>query len=438
MQLDKWQTDVLNASGNLCICAGRQSGKSTVVAIKAADFAAKQTKKRVLIVSVTEKQAEEMLLKVLIYLSENYKNLIKKGKDRPTKHKINLTNGSQIRCEPVGQSGAGIRGFTIDMLICDEAAFMPDQVFTAVTPMLLTTGGDIILISTPNGTSGYFWKMYNSEQFQTFHINSETVANERTGKLKENMWKILEQAKIIMSAKEYEAEYLAVFVQDLYRLFPDELIEQACVLKRQVIASPVSEHYLGVDVARLGGDQSTFQTIEKMEVSKHRDSRIETKTRIPEIVQIIKTLDSSYHYKQILIDTAGVGGGVYDMLELEQSFKYRILSEENATKSVTNQDESRSRRHKEDMYINLLRMLENKELFLLGDDEVKASLREIQYEYVKDKGSKSRLRIFGKRHDHIAEGLIRAAWGARGKKYKFWVASKSYGIGKIHSYDQAY
>src|SRR3990167_8864974 len=179
LQLDAWQKQVLEHKGNKVICSGRQTGKSTVVSILASEFAVKTPKKHVLIVSVTEDQAMELLIKVQLYIADNYPKRFKTGKDRPTKSVLKLTNGSIIRTKAVGQSGLGVRGFTIDMLIADEAAFMPEDVWPAVTPMLLTTGGDIILLSTPHGKKGYFYECYHDENFKTFHINSVDVMEQR-------------------------------------------------------------------------------------------------------------------------------------------------------------------------------------------------------------------------------------------------------------------
>lgn len=124
LNLDEWQKQVLDYKGNLVVCSGRQTGKSTIVAIKASEFAVKNPKKQILIISVTEDQAIELLLKAYIYIDDNYSKSIKTGRDRPTKSVLKLKNGSIIRTKAVGQSGVGVRGFTVDMLIADEAAFM--------------------------------------------------------------------------------------------------------------------------------------------------------------------------------------------------------------------------------------------------------------------------------------------------------------------------
>ena len=161
LNLDPWQKQVLEHKGNKVICSGRQTGKSTVASILASEFAVSTPNKEILIVSVTEDQARELLMKCLFYIDSTYKKRIKTNKSFTNREKITLTNNSVIRTKAVGMSGLGVRGFTIDMLIADEAAFMPEDVWPAVTPMLLTTGGDIVLISTPCGRKNFFFKCYS-------------------------------------------------------------------------------------------------------------------------------------------------------------------------------------------------------------------------------------------------------------------------------------
>ena len=153
MELDKWQKEVLATKGNLCLCSGRQVGKSTVIAIKAGEFAMNNPKKNIMIIASVERQALLLFEKVLSYIYEKDKNIIGRKKDKPTKHKLVLKNGSVIHCLPTGDSGYGIRGFTIDELYADEAHFINEDVWAAVTPMLATTGGNINLLSTPFGSN---------------------------------------------------------------------------------------------------------------------------------------------------------------------------------------------------------------------------------------------------------------------------------------------
>lgn len=119
MNLDEWQETVLQTEGNIVLRSGRQVGKSTVIAQKAGDFALCNDKKTILVIAAVERQAFLLFDKVLHYIYAVNKKAIKKGKDRPTKSRIKLTNGSTIYCLPTGLSGHGIRGYTIDLLIAD-------------------------------------------------------------------------------------------------------------------------------------------------------------------------------------------------------------------------------------------------------------------------------------------------------------------------------
>ena len=120
INLDKWQKEILNTKGSIVLASGRQIGKSSIIAIRDAERAANNRNESILIVSATERQAEELFIKVLNHLLDYYPHLICKGKDKPTKHKITLKNGSIIRCLPTGQAGVGIRGFTLTKLSIDE------------------------------------------------------------------------------------------------------------------------------------------------------------------------------------------------------------------------------------------------------------------------------------------------------------------------------
>jgi hypothetical protein len=53
------------------------------------------------------------------------------------------------------------RGFTADLLILDEAAFFPtDDDVAAVLPMRKKDTGRLLVTSTPNFKSGYFWRWW--------------------------------------------------------------------------------------------------------------------------------------------------------------------------------------------------------------------------------------------------------------------------------------
>ena len=433
MNLDPWQQEVLKTSGNMLLCSGRQTGKSTIISIRAGDEAIKNDKFSILIISSTERQSEELFQKCINYIHAKAPRLIKTGKDKPTKHIINLLNGSIIRCLPTGLAGSGIRGYTINLLIADEAAFIDDMVWSAVTPMLMTTGGSIWLVSTPNGRSGYFYDRYKDPNFKVFHVNSEQVIQERpisetwTEQQRQGALIHLEAEKKTMTQKQYAQEYLGQFVEDLTRFFPDELIRECCVGHRRGFYN--ADYYLGCDIARLGEDQTTFEIVERVDKDhyRHTESLCTMKTRITDTIKKVFELEKIYKFKGIYIDTGGVGGGVFDVLLDDDRTKRKVVSIDNAKRSLTRDKKRTTGILKEDLYNNLLVLMEQKMIHLLNDDDVILSLKSIQYEYIIKEGQPSRLQIWGS-YSHIVEGIIRACWCNKEKGLNIWCASNGFGV----------
>lgn len=426
-KLDAWQEEVIKTKceQNLAIRAGRQVGKSTIISMLAGDYAANNKGKSIMIISATERQAYLLFSKVLLYLDNNYRSWIKKGKDRPTKTEIKLNNKSVIRCLPTGLDGLGIRGYTTDLLIADEAAFIPESVWPAVIPMLATTGGKIILLSTPFGDKGFFYETYTKDDsFKTWHINAEEVAKKRQEPQRTFMLDHQEKQKAKMTRLQYAQEYLGEFVSELQRLFNDDIIKSACILRRQELINRRNRHFLGVDIARMGEDAGTYEIIERTNNSKmyHVENIVTRKKYTTETFDKIVSLNKIWNFKQIGIDagSGSLGVGILDFLLREPGIKRKVIALNNLSRSLDHTGERRRQLLKEDMYMNLLALLEKDILKLLNDDSVIASLRSVQYEYLITPGKKTTIRIFGN-DTHIAEGLIRAAWLANSKQLNTFI-----------------
>jgi len=408
LKLDKWQEEVLNTEGNVCLRSGRQVGKSTVISIKAAEYAKSNNNKLVLVVAAVERQAFLLFEKILYYLTDNYPKLIKKGRNRPTKSKIQLYNGSVIMCLPTGMSGLGIRGYTVDLLIADEAAFIPEEVWTAVTPMLAVSKGDIILLSTPHGKGGYYYSCFEDENFTSFHISSEEC--DRVDK------KFLKRERERMTKVQFAQEYLGEFVDELKQFFNSDLIKSV-MSDIPVLNMQKGDNYLGVDVARMGGDETVLYSLKKIgENLQEINLDISKNTRLPETVRRILYQDKIHNYKKIYIDDGGLGVGVFDPLLEHDQTKRKVEAINNSSRGLDNEDKKRKKILKEDLYINLLRLMEQKKIRLKENPETFLSLKSIQYEYTDDK----RMKIYGN-YSHIVEALIRSAWCMKNKALNIYI-----------------
>jgi hypothetical protein len=329
--------------------------------------------------------------------------MIKGGIDKPTQHVIKLKNGSRIMCYAAGLTGLGLVGYTLTDLVVDEAASMNRQIFVLLSPTLSVTGGTMDLLSTPKGKQGYFYECSLRDDFRKFHVSAEDCPRHKK--------EFLEAEKKAMSALEYAQEYLAVFLDDLKRLFNDDWIAKVCTLKRPAKIDKGFKHYLGCDIARMGGDQTTFEIIKKINKDKYEQVENITKTRqlITKTTDDVLDLEKLYKFRKIGIDDGGVGAPVLDILLRENATRSKIIGLNNAARTIDKDDKSHKRLMKEEMYLNLLSLGEHNQIKLLDDDELILSLKSVQYEYVVKEGRDTKFRIFSN-YGHIAEGLIRSAW----------------------------
>lgn len=409
MILDKWQEKVLQTKGNICLRSGRQVGKSTIIAKKAAEFAIKHRKKTILIIAKTDRQSLLLFSKILNNIMEKHEQRIL---GHPLKHELKLTNGSIILSLPAGDTGYGIMGYTVDLLIADEAAFIPEAVWTSLIPSLAITRGTIWLLSTPFVKKGYYYNCFSDPKFTPFHTSSEDCPRKDQS--------FLDHQKSWMTTAQYAQMYLGQFRDELSQFYPDELIRKCCIRKRRASIAK-GDYFIGCDVARRDRDEFTFEIIDRKDRKKLiQVENIMTKDiPIPESVRRIITLNSQYNFREEFIDSGGMGITVCDLLRENDDNKRKVVEINNASRRFLKDGEEKTTGIlKEDLYENLLNLMQTGKIELLDDDEIKESLKSIQYEYPKEGGGK--MKIWGA-YDHIAEGLIRAAWCHKSKSLNIWI-----------------
>ena len=181
-------------------------------------------------------------------------------------------------------------------------------------------------------------------------------------------------------------------------------------------ANPEYRKYLGVDVARMGRDDTVFFSLMESNNKFHEvNLTITNKTLLTDTYRTIISLDERFSYKKIFIDDGGLGVGVFDLLLTDDRTKRKTIAINNAARSLDHADERKKKLLKEDLYNNLLSLMEQERILLENNDDTAYSLKSIQAEYTED----GKLKLFGT-YSHIAEALIRAAWGARDKSLNIY------------------
>ena len=185
------------------VCAGRRWGKSTLSLVSSVDQALKGLKVW-LIFPVYPQSLEAWLnLKSLIrQLPEEYAEI------REVEKRIVLHNGGSIQIKsankPESLRGAG----GISLVIFDEAAYMDQETWHTVRPILADSFGKALFISTPNSVNWFFdlfesakrrkdWKVFHFQTSDNPRINPEE----------------LDQAREELGSLVYAQEFLAEFTE---------------------------------------------------------------------------------------------------------------------------------------------------------------------------------------------------------------------------------
>lgn len=188
------------------IVAGRRGGKTTGVAMLAADMA--MDGRRILEAAPKMDQTEAFWESVKEYFAEPilsgdvYKN--------ETRHILDLPGGGRIRAKTAWDADT-LRGDYADLLILDEYALMKPTAWDKVgAPMLLDNDGDAVFIFTPNRKNHAFklysravadvtgrWEYWHFTSHDNPHLSSEALA----------------EITADMSEDDYNQEILAVFLE---------------------------------------------------------------------------------------------------------------------------------------------------------------------------------------------------------------------------------
>ena len=155
---DPWQSQFLRSTDrhtliNVC----RQGGKSRAVSALAIHTALFRPHSTTIILSPVQRQSTECFHKIL----QAY-NALKRpvAATYETQLKLELANGARVICLPGKEET--VRGYSPDLILIDEAARVPDDLYHAVRPMLAVTNGRIVALSTPFGQRGWFYREWIS------------------------------------------------------------------------------------------------------------------------------------------------------------------------------------------------------------------------------------------------------------------------------------
>jgi len=195
----------------------RQWGKSTVAAAKAVHQAESMPQSLVVVLSPGARQSAELLRKAGVFVERL--GIQPKG-DGDNQMSLLFPNGSRIVGLP-GREGT-VRGFSaVSLMLIDEAARVPDDLYRAVRPMLAVGGGDLWLMSTPCGQRGFFYEEWTSggEKWERVAVTGAECS--RIDK------DFLEEERVKQGDRSFRQEYCCEFTDADESLFDSDVIRVA-------------------------------------------------------------------------------------------------------------------------------------------------------------------------------------------------------------------
>ena len=230
MQPDPWQATFLrsDAERTLLLC-GRQTGKSTTTAVKALHKALYKPKSLTLLLSPALRQSGELFRKVIGHYEAIGCEL---GTKSQSALQVEFENGSRIVSLPGREET--VRGYSgVDLIIVDEAARVPDELYFSVRPMLAVSRGQFIALSTPFGKDGWFADSWIGADLEPDEPDEEGGEGGwlRMKATAESCLRItpqfLKQERKTMGEWWYEQEYLCKFKDNVDTVFDSEAIDAA-------------------------------------------------------------------------------------------------------------------------------------------------------------------------------------------------------------------
>jgi hypothetical protein len=194
----------------------RQWGKSTTTALIGLHEALYAAPAMIILISPSQPQSTELFKKIHGFW-ERLPGAPAAEQESLTR--MQLSNGSRIISLPGSEKTT--RGYSAaTLIVMDEASRVPDELLASVRPMLATTNGRFIALSTPAGKRGWFHEAWTSgEGWERISVKGSECPRISPAFLEEER-----QAHGPMRfAQEYECE----FIDAETSVFNSDLIQQA-------------------------------------------------------------------------------------------------------------------------------------------------------------------------------------------------------------------
>jgi len=282
------------------VVAPRQSGKSRSLAVLALHRAFGSPRHRTLIVSAGEEAARRLLAEVRAIAAGS--PLLRGSVVDEQAGLLTLSNASEVRSVPASERQ--VRGWSVDLLLVDEAAHVDDDLLlgAALPTTAARPQARVVLASSPGPMEGTFFSLAESDGAHAVTHRWSLVDAPWIGP------GAVEAAREALAPEQFSREFEGRFadVGADERVVPRAWVEAA---RRRVLPASDPPSY-GVDVARHGGDESVAVEVRggacRVVWATRRDDLMALAGRVAQLAAVPGA--------RVSVDAIGLGFGVVDRL----------------------------------------------------------------------------------------------------------------------------
>jgi hypothetical protein len=323
------------------VTTARQAGKSTTTCAFILWYIIFNKEKTVALLANKGDTAREILGRIQLAY-QHLPKWLQQGIKEWNKGSFELENNSRVIA--AATSTDSIRGYSINMLFIDEAAFIEnwDDFFTSVYPTISSgTESKIVLVSTPNGLNHFYSIWTNAMQKRNQYQHIRVLWQDVPGR--DERWQKDTLAAMNFDLEKFDQEYNCEFLGSSGTLIAGwklkELVHQTPIVEREgliqyVIPQQGHVYIMLCDVSRGKGlDYSAFQLIDVTSMPYQQACVYRNNAISPiDYADFIHRTAKAYNNASVLVEINDIGEQVSHSLHYDFGYEH-VLFTENAGRS---------------------------------------------------------------------------------------------------------
>jgi len=318
------------------IGTARQAGKSTTTCAFILHYILFNRDKTVALLANKGETAREILSKIQLAY-QHLPTWLQQGVVEWNKGSFWLENNSRVVA--AATSSDNIRGYTINLLFIDEAAFIEnwDSFFTSVYPTI-TSGSDtkVVLVSTPNGLNHFYAIWQNAQEKRNNYIPIKVTWEHVPGR--DENWRLDTLSAMNFDQQKFDQEYSVEFMGSSGTLIAGwklkQLVHQIPLHEKDGLKEfekPIKDHtYVQiVDVSRGKGlDHSAFSVLDVTTMPYKQVCVFRNNLVTPiDYAEIVYRVAKSYNNASILVEVNDMGEQISNSLHYDFEYDNVLYTE---------------------------------------------------------------------------------------------------------------